>query len=356
MSKKILSFALAVVMLISVFAFSASAAAPVTTVFPTEGQIGYRVVSNAYVGMPAGSTVTVKVFHVVPDSLDLETYRQGSGNIVLCYNSDYYTVDAESRVWGAPYEAMKPAAKINDLPTFWTNTVSKQVTVEGYNAAVLVALAWNTELGYSASTGFVVDPYTELFSINFTTNKTLDENAILGIDPGTVGKTTTSSYRDTVNKKTIQYKENIVVSEGSPDAPVVAVNEYADLKIRNNAADANKVDLGITGEFKNVSFPVEFGANGTTCTNLSAIGVQVRMNGTIVTADCDGDLNYIYPTADGYKFRAAVTGIDAAGLDSKVEVRVYMVTDNGTYYSNWMGCSARAAYTNAVAGGMSAIA
>lgn len=356
MSKKILSFALAIVMLVSVFAFSASAAAPVTTVFPTDGQIGYRVVSNAYVGMPAGSTVTVKVFHVVPDSLDLSTYRQGSGNIVLCYNSDYYTVDGNSRVWGAPYEAMKPAANVNTLASFWTNTVSKQVTVEGYNAAVLVALAWNTELGYSASTGFVVDPYTELFSINFTTNKTLDENAILGIDPGTVGKSTTASYRDTVNKKTVQYKANVVVNEGAPDAAYVSVNEAADLKIRNNASDTNKVDLGITGEFKNASFNVAFAENGTTCTNLSKIGLEVRMNGVIRTADCDGDLNYIYATTDGYKFRAAVTGVDAAGLDSKVEVRVYMVTDNGTYYSNWMACTARTAYNNGVANGMTAIA
>lgn len=356
MSKKILSFALAVVMLVSVFAFSASA-----TTFPTTGQCGYRVVSDAYVGMPAGETVTVKVYYVLPDDLDLETYRHQIANVFLCYNSNAFTY-VGNRTWGDSYSAIFKNSNINNIVALakapLTNVAAnftENDKAKNYDSCAWVQLGYQTGIPYTSKTGFPVDPYGEIFSIQFKTAKTLESKDYIGIPEASLTSQTAARYCE--NTKNYTYsKENTIIDEGFSSADYVAVNEYADLKIRNNAADTNKVDLGITGEFKNVSFPVEFGANGTTCTNLSKIGVEVRMNGVIRTADCDGDLNYIYPTADGYKFRAAVTGIDAAGLDTKVEVRVYMVTDNGTYYSNWMGCSARAAYTNAVAGGMSAIA
>lgn len=359
MSKKIISVALAVVMLISVFACSAFA-----TSFPGTSQIGVRLVSDAYVGMPAGSTVTVKAYYVLPDDAS-SSYMQGLTNLGICFTDAFtynYTGTAGStgRTWGASYS------------TFFTTSAQVTVQASAYNNmknrfneadkarnwtnGIIVAQAYDITTGAaSPSTGYKVDPYCELFTITFTTTRTLTADDTIGIPAGTIGSQTKFQYIN--NAKQVQYTvANVVTDEFVSSADYVSVNEAADLKIRNNASDTNKVDLGITGEFKNVSFPVEFGANGTTCTNLSKIGVEVRMNGVIRTADCDGDLNYIYPTADGYKFRAAVTGVDAAGLDSKVEVRVYMVTDNGTYYSNWMGCTARTAYTNAVAGGMSAIA
>ena len=91
MSKKILSIALAVVMLFSVVACTAGAAnTTVTTVFPGANQGGYRVVSDAYVGMPAGETVTVKVYFVLPVGTDYGTYMQNFiGNVVLGYTDAY---------------------------------------------------------------------------------------------------------------------------------------------------------------------------------------------------------------------------------------------------------------------------
>ena len=74
MSKKILSLAVAVLMLVSVFAVSASAFS--SSSYPTTAsdglyEMGIRLVTNAYVGMPAGETVTVKAYFVTPDDMSV---------------------------------------------------------------------------------------------------------------------------------------------------------------------------------------------------------------------------------------------------------------------------------------------
>lgn len=365
MSKKILSMALAVVMLISVFAFSATAANDTTT-FPGDGQIGIRVVSDAYIGMPAGEEVTVKVYYVLPTN-DPD-YRHGQTNIVIGFNTEYFSFVEGSREFGERYvDAFKEtsAAKVNG--TYFQDKIAGDLTendiANGYNEGIKVQQTWSSGLGYSASTGYAVDQSVEIFSLTFTTNKTLDASAKIGVVEGSIDNgQTVLKYRDTDAGKTYTYDDTtaIVRSEIEAVADVTKVNDTATAKMRPGAT-AGTVDLGITGTVKTKSFdagktPVK-NASGTVikhiAANLKEVGVQARINGgTIATATGTN----VFETSDGFKFRAAATGIDAAGLGDMIEVRTFIKDkNNNTYYSNWMNINATTVHENAVANDMPGI-
>ena len=100
MSKKILSLALVVVMLMSMFAFSTSA------VDLSAGQVAIKVVSDAKVGAPAGTVVTVKAYYVLPAGE--EDTQFAIGNISLGYNNEVFSVEenafeAGTFAWGSTY-------------------------------------------------------------------------------------------------------------------------------------------------------------------------------------------------------------------------------------------------------------
>ena len=153
MSKKILSIALAVVMLFSVMACTVGAAnTTVTTTFPGAGQIGFRVVSDAYVGMPAGEEVAVKVYWVHPADVDYDSWLQSLGNIVLCYNNEAYTYNTDNdgstslcydgRTWGDHYaNYFKAAANVNTGATITIDEVDGvgKVQVSGSSKAIIDA-------------------------------------------------------------------------------------------------------------------------------------------------------------------------------------------------------------------------
>ena len=372
MSKKILSIALAVVMLFSVLACTVGAAnTTVTTVFPGEGQGGFRVVTDAYVGQPAGEEVTVKVYWVHPVGTDYSTFLQNIGNVIIAYNGDAFTYNTTSttttgydgRTWGeayAPY--LKAAANVNVGATYSNNMIKalkNDDTSRGWTKAMLVQLTIDSTSGLQGTTGFNVDPDCEIFSLSFTTNRTIVAGDSVGIPSHTAG-TTTLFYSTNGSANTKYTAANTIVSEGVAEANVVTVNETATAKMRPGTA-AGTVDLGITGTVKDISFnpgrtPVLNGKEevaGYKAANLANVGVQVRVNG-VVAAD-EGDC--IYATDDGFNYRVAITGIDADGLGAQIEVRTYITDVNGnTYFSNWMYIDAADVHTNAVGNGMTGIA
>jgi hypothetical protein len=356
MSKKILSIALAVVMLFSVVACTAGAAnTTVTTVFPGANQGGYRVVSDAYVGMPAGETVTVKVYFVLPVGTDYDTYMQNFiGNVILGF-TDAFTYDSGSRTWGESYWYLKAGANVNEAAY---TAASKQFNAAdkamGWTQAILVQKTLDTTCGsgLSSTTGHPVDMNCELFSVTFTTTRTLTANDTIGIPTGCASKMVV--FRP--NGKAAYTAANIILSEGTVTPNVVAVNDTTTAKMRPGEA-AGTVDLGITGTVNDVSFEAgKEKINGTwVAPNLANVGVQVRVDGVIAAAES----GYIYKK-DGdtaFKFRPAITGIDAAGLGSQIEVRTYITDTNGnTYFSNWMFIDATTVHDAAVANGMTGIA
>ena len=349
MSKKILSIALAVVMLFSVLACTAGAAnTTVTTIFPGEAQGGYRVVSDAYVGMPAGETVNVKVYFVLP-SYDYNI--SFTGNTVLAF-TDAFEYVADSRVWGDSYSYMK-ATTVNTSTAYSasSNQFNAADTARGWTNAIMVQKTLDTTAGsgLSSTTGHPVDPACELYSIQFKTTRTLTASDSIGIPSGCAAKMVAFKVGSTTYKA-----ENIILDEAVAVADIVEVNETATAKMRPGAV-AGTVDLGLTGAVNALSFEAGKASVGgvLVAPNLNAVGVQARVNGVVVAAES----TCIYETADGFKYRAAITGIDAAGLGAQIEVRTYITDANSnTYFSNWMYIDATAVHDNAVAGGMAGIA
>ena len=365
MSKKILSIALAVVMLFSVVACTAGAAnTTVTTTFPSgSNQMGFRVVSDAYVGMPAGETVTVKVFWVYPVGTDYDTFLQSNGNVILCH-TDAFTYDAGSRTFGEAYQSILKDANVNTLDTYSNTIIGKLTATEkayGWSRAMLVQVGVDTVMsGTTSAKGFNIDPTSEIFSITFTTTREVTAADSFGIPATGVGSTTLASYSNGSKQVKIT-AANTIISEGYCPALVVANSDTATAKMRPGAA-AGTVDLGITGTVKDISFnpgktAVLNGAGevaGYKAANLANVGVQARVNGgAIQTAEG----TCVYATTDGFNYRAAITGIDAAGLGAQIEVRTYITDVNGnTYYSNWMCIDAEVVHANAVSNGMTGIA
>lgn len=365
MSKKILSIALAVVMLFSVMACTVGAAnTTVTTTFPANAnQVGFRVVTDAYVGQPAGETVTVKVYWVHAVGTDYSSFLQSIGNVVLCYTDafDYAysgTSGYDGRTWGeayAPY--FKPASNVNANNATYINSVISKLSdadkAYGWSKAMLVQLLVDTSVT-SAAKGFPLDPDCEIFSLEFTTTREVTAADIIGIPSHLIGSTVTASY-STGSKQVKWTAANIVNNEFAVPA-VVAVNDTATAKMRPGEA-AGTVDLGITGTVNDASFEAgkEFVGGCYVAPNLANVGVQVRVDGVVAAAESgciykkDGDT--------AFKFRPAITGIDAAGLGSQIEVRTYITDVNGnTYFSNWMFIDATTVHDAAVGNGMTGIA
>lgn len=356
MSKKILSMALAVIMLISVFAFSASAAnTTVTTTFPTAGKIGYRVVSDAYVGMPAGEIVTVKLYWVLPYGED-RPVKMSAGNTVIAYNSAAYTYQTEQdgstslaydgRTWGPAYaDIFVDTSGVNTGSTYTNTIIGKLTETEktyGWNKVAGVQIVVDVNVTTNAK-GFDYDYDSEVFSLKFKTVRTITADDVFGIPESTLSTMTKASYSN--GTKQTQYKTNLVNSE--PAVPAVSsVNETSGAKFRMSE-DEGKVDLGITGTVKSVSLdPGKTFENGRyVAANLTAVGVQARVDGVVAAAE-DG---YVYETSDGYQFRAAITGMDAAGLSKDIDVRTYITDKDGnTYFSNWMNIDAKTAHDASV--------
>lgn len=363
MSKKILSLALAVVMLMSIFAFSVNAEFKTDdTVFPGTNQGGYRVVTNAYVGMPANSEVVAKVYLLRPDYKDT---LQSECNVVIAY-TDGFQLDTETpgtktcfdaRTFGASYiDYLKGEDNlVNNLPAFTTSVISKLAAADkayGWDTAILVQGLVDTSVT-TAKKGFPYDPYCEFFSLKFTTTRELTEDDSIGIPTHTLGST--STFKTTNGTTYTNYKAaSIINSEGVAKVDYVEVNDTTTAKIRINAQDSTKVDIGCTGTVLDASFK-KLCPNGLTwykdkgadiSNEVKAVAVQFRLNGTIVA----GTTNTIYvDDAGNFKFRAATTGIPADGLDDLLEVRMAMDVNGTAYYSNWMVIDADTVHDNAVA-------
>lgn len=352
MSKKILSLALAVVMLVSVFTIAASA-----TTFPASGEIGLRVVTDAYVGMAEGETVTAKVYVVFPDDTDFDTYRQGLSNVMLFYTDAFEYVDG-SRTWG-PYTNgfIKDAAQVTTPTTTVLNNAINKFTdadkARGWTDARIFAQAYEQGTTASPTTGYAVNPYDEMFTVEFTTTRTLLASDSIGVPTSTIGSQSKIQYINSSSRTTAYKATAVIGDEFVEGAAHLNVSDASTFLLRNNADDANALDVGVRATFMDAAFPVTF--TGAVCNELDNIGIEARVNGEVKARE-SAALNFIYRNAtdDGYDFVGAVTGVD--DLDAKIEIRAYFIADGTTYYSNWVAVCANLRYDDAVSNGMSAIA
>lgn len=329
MSKKIISLVLAVLMVFSVFAVSAFAVGPVS-------ELGIKFVTNAKVGDAAGTEITVDCYLTFPEGTDFTEYKHGPTQIAVLYNTEYYTY--VSREIGAAYQGFIKSASLVNTSAYAVLTRANKLTEEEastYNAALLVAQAWDTtQTEVTAKTGYTVDPDCPIFTLTFKVNKDLEsvDAATFSSPLAAVGAQTRIQYFDGKNTSKYYTTANTTVAEATKVGPAAVGETYkvfdGDVKIRRNAADSAKYDLGFTGSFKKSDFPVVFNDAGT-ATNLTKVGVKVTMNGkTNEYTD-----RFVYETADGYQFRAVLAGLEDSMAATEISVVMFIEFDGVRYES-----------------------
>lgn len=327
MSKKIISLVLAVLMVFSVFAVSAFAVGPVS-------QIGIKFVTNAKVGDAAGTEITVDCYLTFPEGTDFTEYKHGPTQISVLYNTEYYTY--VSREIGAAYQGFIKSASLVNTNAYSVLTKANKLTEEEastYNAALLVAQAWDTtQTEITAKTGYTIDPDCPIFTLTFRVNKELEsvDAATFSSPLAAVGAQTRIQYFDGKNTSKIYTTDNTTVAEATKVGPAGETYKVFDgaVKVRRNADDSAKYDLGFTGSFKASDFAVNFNEAGT-ATNLTKVGVKVTMNGkTLEYTD-----RFVYETADGYQFRAVLAGLEDSMADMEISIVMFIEFDGVVYES-----------------------
>lgn len=327
MSKKIISLVLAVLMIVSVFAVSASAYGPVST-------LGIKLVTDAKIGDTVGTEVTVSCYLTLPEGTDLANYRQSLTNVGFLYNSQYYTY--KSRTIGASYAKYFNEVTCQVNTNFFA-TVQSVLPAEDksiYNAGIINTQNWEPGGTYSGTkTGYEIDPNCPIWTITFTVAKTLDSSdaATFSVPEEALGRQVRVTYFE--GTKSIAYTaSSLSVAEATKVAPAAAQTYKVsddNVQIRRNLNDASKYDLRFVGSFKTADIEAKFAENSNTSTNITSVGCEVTFNG-VTNTYTDG---YIYPTTDGYKFAAIMPGLDDSMADMDITVKMFVVVDGKTEYS-----------------------
>lgn len=341
MSKKILSLALVVVMLMSMFAFSTSA------LDLTTGQIGLRVETDAYVGMPAGEIVEFKVYYVLPDDVDLTTYRQALGNIAVAYtdgfaiNSDAATSAKDARTWGSHYaEFLKEEANVT-ITAAVSNTIvgnfSANDQAKGWDKALFVQQSYISGAAYKAATGYPVDPDCEIFTLYFKTTRTLTAEDSIGVPEGALGTTQFKmNYWQSATKTSVAYdKANVILTENTAYATAAAEKEVYHVKNQIQWADkaAGTVNLGVVAGFDLEDINIAFNEAGTS-TNVASVGA------TVVIGDKNDTKTerFVYSANNGasYYFRVVIAGVakDYTGTITVTPFVTMNDAESTTYYAD----------------------
>ncbi len=368
MSKKILSVALVVVMLVSIFAFSTNAA-DLTT-----GQIGIKIESDAVVGAPAGTVVTVKATLLIPEG---EEVQLTFANISLGYDNTAYSVDTSSFAWGSFYQDVfkTVSTTCNGATTISNNIVKKFNDADkanGWNAGVQIQEAQLSGGEYTTKTGYPVETDCELFTLQFTTLKTLTEADAIGVVTGALGSNffNFKQFTESTTAGIAYDAANVVLTEAVAK-PGVAALEKVTGKIRVNGS---AVDLGYIGKSDMaVTVKAVYGGDGKTicgytvdsnACGIAGVGIEAKVDG--VTQSSTASKIYLNGSITdgaasetvqgGFQFLPALTSVGANALTSTIEIRTYVLKTDGSYvYSEWVELDAKTTYDNAVAAGMADI-
>ena len=324
MSKKILSLALAVVMLFSICAVAVSAV-------DGDGSevIGLVITSDAKVGAPAGTPVKVTYSVDLPDGID--ELQMCIGNIAIGWNTAAYSY--VSRTWGADFgQYMKSTAAVTTTDVISTNILKKanaNDTANGYNKAIQVQMLYDGS-NSTSSTGFPVYDNQEIFTLEFVTEKTLEVTDVIGVVEGAYGQSFFKvCYFDGTKIGTYNVA-NIDMTRASGVAPAAASFDVYELaqKTRAYEKSAGVYKTATFFGFKNIA--PAFNAAGTS-EFITDITATVTIDGTPVAASDIPVIRFVYDLGDGeYGFRVILDNIADGDADITI-TPVVTTTDGATY-------------------------
>lgn len=342
MSKKILSLALAVVMLFSICAVAVSAV-------QADGTETVRIymTSDATVGAPAGTVVKVSYYIDLPDGMD--ELQMCAGNIALGWNSAAYAVNstqttnaADARTWGADFEQYMKSTAAVTVSTAISNNILKKAnandTAKGFNKACQVQMVYDG-VNSTGSKGFPVYDNQHIFTMEFVAQRKLTANDVIGVVEGAYGQSffKVCYFNGTTTAQTFPVGQvNMVDAAGvAPSAPAYDVYHVAakngDAKTRTNADDASKYDIGVKFGFKAATIATNLDGNGTSG-NITAITATVTANlanGGTSTITPEG-IRFIYDLSGGAKTEFGFNVIIAGIPNGDTAITSYTITPSIT--------------------------
>lgn len=332
MSKKILSLALAVIMLFSV-CVSASAV-------QGDGTENIRIymTSDATVGAAAGTVVNVSYYVDLPDGVD--ELDMCVGNIAIGYNSAKYAVNStgtttanDARTWGDDFaQYMKSTANVTVSTTISNNIVKKfsdADTAKGWDKALQVQMTYDGT-NATSSTGIPVYDNMHIFTLSFVAQDTLTADDVIGVVEGAYNssffKVCWFNGTTTAQVYPVAQVDMTDAAKVAPSAPSYDVYKLSAPRKHSNGDGTNTVAVF----FAFNSIAPDFNAAGTS-QFISAIAATVTATsgGQSITVESD-PIKYVYDLGEGeYGFRVILKNVpDAADITV-----VPSVTTDGTAYN-----------------------
>ncbi len=330
MSKKILSLALAVVMLFSICAVAASAV-------QGDGSENIRIymTSDATVGATAGTEVNVKFYIDLPDGVD--ELDMCIGNISIGYNSAKYKLKVsdgatngdEARTWGDDFGGyMKGTAHV---VTASSSTIvgkfNDNDNAKGWDSACMIQELYEGT-AYKANTGFPVYDNMHIFTLTFVAQDTLTANDVIGVVEGAYGS---GSYfrvcwfngTTTAQLYPVAQVDMADAAAVAPSAPSYQVYKLSDARKHSNGDGTNTVAAFFA--FDTSVIDPNFNANGTSLF-VNGITATVSNGESSITPD---PIKYLYKIdADTYGFRVIMHNVPDG---ANVTVKPIVTTDGTTY-------------------------
>lgn len=338
MSKKILSLALAVIMLFSVCAVAANAAVA------DGATVGIRVESDAKVGDPKDTVVTVSVYYDLPDGADLQMV---ASNTAIAWNSAKYKLNSSStsnakdaRTWGDAYaDYFKSTAAVTCSASVSGKIVAlfnDADTAKGWDAACQVQQTYNTD-NASSTEGFPIHSGEVVFKLSFVALDTITAADVIGVVQGAYGENYFTVKQWTGNNQSTVVGSANVDFASSYAAPAAATVEYDVYNLGGKTgAKADKHSNGdgtntvaVFYAFDTDTIAPNFNAAGTSqfISEISATVTATSGEQSItVTSD---PIKYVYDLGSGkYGFRVIMKNVPD---NADISVVPSVVTDGTTY-------------------------
>ncbi len=330
MSKKILSLALAVIMLFSVCAVAVSAVDGDGT-----EEISLVISSDAKVGAPAGTVVKVSYYVDLP----VDELQMCVGNIAIGYNSAAYKVNsdqttnaADARTWGDDFGQYMKSTSAVTVSTAISNNIVKKFnandTAKGWDKALQVQMVYDGT-NASSSTGFPVADMQHIFTLEFVAQRVLTAADVIGVVEGAYNSSFFKvCYFDGTKIGTYDVANiDMTQATAAPTAAAKAdVYKLADPRKHSNGDGTNTVAVFFAFD----SIAPDFNTAGTS-QFISAIAATVTATSGSQSITVESDpIKYVYDLGEGeYGFRVILKNVpDAADI---TVVPAVTTTDSATY-------------------------
>ncbi len=346
MTKKIISLAIAVLMIVNVFAFTSGAAIAdgkvfslelksenttvkpgdyVKVVFNYEGADGFRSIGGGEFDVAYDTAIFSTV--VAPAVGEKALFTATDANGVAVVETTGYAYDGKinttySNIQNVTDQHPEIASDKTVVRVGVAQNSGSWAAVDGTNGADFLAV--NFKVAADATPGtYRIALYTDAFT---NMDKVYGYINVEGLDSCYEGCMSTAYGYDSDEALAYDFSEayvDITVAEETADPIVWKQNQV------RPAEDgiANAIDIGVKAEFTKEAVPITFDAKGTS-ENFAAVGAELQLNGAPYGY---GESAFVYEVSEGvFQYRVILKNI-AKNSEDVYTLRFYAIDTNGNY-------------------------